>query len=218
MVFGICIRPVNKTRVLILDDHTILRQGLHRLLGAEPDMDMKLGCSSVGEALMIVAAGLVDVVLLDLDLGAERGVDFLAQARRNGFRGPVLVLTAGVPKEEKAVLESLGISGILLKDASVNQLAERVREAVGAPPRSQANPVPEAHGGLRSDLAKPFTTREAAALRLVVEGRANKEIAGDLDCSEAVVKAVLQQLFRKTGTHTRSQLVRVALEHHRDLL
>ena len=65
---------------------------------------------------------------------------------------------------------------------------------------------------------KPFTPRETAALRLVVEGRANKEIAGELNCSEAVVKAVLQQLFRKTGTHTRSQLVRIALESHPDML
>lgn len=204
---------MKKTRVLVLDDHTILRQGLAGLLNAEPDMEMKLGCGSVGEALLILAAGLADVVLLDLDLGTERGADFLAQARRNGFKGPVLVLTAGVSKEERVVLENLGISGILLKDASVNQLAERVREAVGAP--SPPLPAPEPP---RPELVKPFTARESATLRLVVEGRANKEIAGELECSEAVVKGVLQQLFRKTGTHTRSQLVRVALEYHRDLL
>ena len=209
---------MKKARILILDDHTILRQGLSGLLSAEPDMEMKLGCGSVGEALLVVGAGLVDVVVLDLDLGAERGVDFLAQVRRNGFRGPVLVLTAGVSREERTVLESLGISGIVLKDASVNQLAERVREAIGAPPRPEANPSLEAIGGPCAAPAKPFTPREAAALRLVVEGRANKEIAGEFDCSEAVVKAVMQQLFRKTGTHTRSQLVRVALEYHRDLL
>jgi DNA-binding NarL/FixJ family response regulator len=210
------IKIVKKTRILILDDHTILRQGLAGLLNAEPDMEMKVGCGSVGEALLIVAAGLVDAVLLDLDLSAERGVDFLAQARRNGFQGPVLVLTAGVSKEEKALLESLGISGILFKDASVNQLAERVREAVGAPPRPEPRPSLEAIGASRAEPAKPFTPREAATLLLVVEGRANKEIAGELDCSEAIVKAVMQQLFRKTGTHTRSQLVRVALEYHRD--
>jgi two-component system nitrate/nitrite response regulator NarL len=208
---------VKKTRILILDDHTILRQGVAGLLNAEPDMEMKLGCGSVGEALLIVAAGLVDVVLLDLDLGTERGTDFLAQARRNGFKGPVLVLTAGVTQEEEALLEQLGVSEILKKDSSVNQLAERVREAAGGSslqPTVRQTPAV----GLPNVGARPFTQREAATLRLVVEGLANKEIAGELDCSEAVVKGLMQQLFRKTGTHTRSQLVRVALEYHRELL
>jgi len=209
---------MKKTRVLILDDHTILRQGLARLLNAEPDMEMKVGCGSVGEALLIVAAGLVDVVVLDLDLGAERGVDFLLQARRNGFQGPVLVLTAGVSEADRRVLESLGVFEVLFKDASVDQLAERVREAVGAPTHPELDRSSEPIASQGAVPVKPFTPRELAALRLVVEGRANKEIAGDLNCSEAVVKAVLQQLFRKTGTHTRSQLVRVALESHPDML
>ena len=208
---------MSKARILILDDHTILRQGLFGLLSGEPDMEVTLGCGSVGEALLVVAAGLVDVVILDLDLGAERGTEFLAQARRNGFQGPVLVLTAGVSSEERTSLENLGISGIVFKDASVNHLADRVREAIGAPPRSEFASSRVAVAG-RVAIVKPFTAREVATLRLVIEGRANKEIAGELDCSEPVIKAVLQQLFRKTGTHTRSQLVRIALECHRDLL
>jgi two-component system nitrate/nitrite response regulator NarL len=63
---------------------------------------------------------------------------------------------------------------------------------------------------------KPLTPREAQVLRFVVEGHSNKEIAGEMDCSESAVKGILQQLFRKSGTGTRSQLVRVVLEQYRD--
>ena len=212
--------PTAKIRVLLLDDHTIFRQGVARLLNTEPDMELKLHCAQIGEALLIVAGGLVDVVLLDLDLGAEQGIDFLVQARKNGFAGPVLVLTAKVSKDEERVLLEEGASGILHKDSSVELLAERIREVSGAPPntglsRNQAMPA----GPLAPWAFKArFSARETMVLRMVVEGLANKQIATELGCTENVVKSVMQQLFRKTGTHTRSQLVRAALETYRDEL
>jgi len=204
-----------KIRVLLLDDHTIFRQGVARLLNSEPDLELKLHCARIGEALLAVAAGLVDVVLLDLDLGAERGTDFLAQVRKNGFEGPVLVLAAAVPEEEKAHLEAHGVSAILRKDASVELLAQHIRDAAGAP---QPAPHPENTAPPAASGARPFSARESIVLRMVVEGMANKEIAAELSCTENVVKSVVQQLFRKTGTNTRSQLVRAALESHRDQL
>jgi DNA-binding NarL/FixJ family response regulator len=206
-------RP-RKTRILIVDDHTILRQGITRLLNTEPDIEVAATSGSVGEALIIVAAGMADVVVLDIDLGPERGTEFLVQVRRNGFTGPVLVLTAGVSEEETEILKAHGVSTFLLKDSSVDQLANHIRTAVGNPIPIQAG-SPQPADGLAGGEVKRFTAREARALRLVVEGMSNKEIAAELDSSEPVVKSVLQQLFRKTGTHTRAQLVRVALEQHR---
>jgi len=199
-----------KTRVLLLDDHTIFRQGVARLLNAEPDLELNLHTGAVGEALMMVAGGHADIVLLDLDLGQERGIDFLAQARHNGFPGPVLVLTAGVSPQEEEVLRRYGIAGILRKDMSVDALAERIREAVGVPAVEGIGIVP-----IR-ETVKQLTGREASVLRLVVEGLQNKEIGGELGCTEAAVKGTLQQLFHKTGTRMRSQLVRFALEHYRN--
>ena len=201
---------MKKTRVLLLDDHTIFRQGVARLLNAEPDLELNLHTGAVGEALMMVAGGCVDIVLLDLDLGQERGIDFLAQARHNGFPGPVLVLTAGVSPQEEEVLRRYGIAGILRKDMSVDALAERIREAVGVPAVEGIGIVP-----IR-ETVKQLTGREALVLRLVVEGLQNKEIGGELGCTEAAVKGTLQQLFHKTGTRMRSQLVRFALEHYRN--
>ena len=201
---------MKKTRVLLLDDHTIFRQGVARLLNAEPDLELNLHTGAVGEALMMVAGGYADIVLLDLDLGQERGIDFLAQARHNGFPGPVLVLTAGVSPQEEEVLRRYGIAGILRKDMSVDALAERIREAAGVPAVEGIGIVP-----IREPV-KQLTEREAVVLRLVVEGLQNKEIGGELGCTEAAVKGTLQQLFHKTGTRMRSQLVRFALEHYRN--
>lgn len=198
---------MKKIRLLLLDDHTIFRQGVARLLNAEPDMELNLHTGSVGEALTMVTGGYADLVILDLDLGQQRGIDFLAQARTK-FAGPVLVLAAGVSLQEEEALRRYGIAGILLKDMSVDKLAERIRDAVGAP----------AVAGIETERQplKHLTEREAMVLRLVVEGLENKEIAGRLGSSEASVKGILQQLFHKTGSRMRSQLVRFALEHYRN--
>jgi two-component system nitrate/nitrite response regulator NarL len=199
-----------KTRVLLLDDHPIFRHGVARLLNGEPDLELNLHTGKVGEALLMLTAGRADIVLLDLDLGQERGVDFLAQARQNGFSGPVLVLTAGVSAAEEEVLRRYGIAGILRKDVSVDTLVEHIREAVGAPAVERIAAMPG------RPPVKQLTGREAMVLRLVVEGRENKEVGAELGCTEAAVKGILQQLFHKTGTRMRSQLVRFALEHYRN--
>jgi two-component system, NarL family, nitrate/nitrite response regulator NarL len=211
--------PDHKIRILLLDDHTIFRQGLVRLLRTQPDLDLPLHCGSVGEALLGLAAVPPDLVLLDVDLGTESGIDFLAQARRNGFHGPVLVLTAGVSENEEQLLQSQGISGILRKDVSIDVLTERIRELAriqtdaGSPSSSIASP--NRSGGKRP---KPLTSREVEVLRLLLEGLATKQIAHELSCTESSVKGIIQQLFHKSGTATRSQLVRAALEQYRDEL
>jgi two-component system, NarL family, nitrate/nitrite response regulator NarL len=205
-----------KIRILLLDDHTIFRQGLVNLLSNQPDLDLPLHCGSIGEALLGLTAAAPDIVLLDIDLGAESGVDFLVQARRNGFRGPVLVLTAEISRNEEELLQSKGISGILRKDVSVEVLASRIREAAGVQQRYDlAIPGATARDSLPK-RQKVLTAREIEVLRLILEGHANKQIAYELECSESSVKGIIQQLFQKSGTRTRSQLVRATLEQYRD--
>src|SRR4051794_21936009 len=112
-----------KIRILLIDDHTIFRQGLAKLLNAQPDLELRFHCGSVGEALLLLAAGVSDIVLLDVDLGAERGIDLLTRARQNGFQVPVLLLTGGVSTGEEQLLRNQGILGILRKDVSIEVLA-----------------------------------------------------------------------------------------------
>jgi len=216
--FGIrTVLPVadKKIRVLLLDDHTIFRQGLVNLLNNQPDLDLPLHCGSVAEALIGLAAAAPDVVLLDVDLGLESGIDFLAQARRNGFQGPVLVLTASISRHEEELLQNNGISGILRKDVSIDVLTARIREAAGT---HGDFGIPGDSGDALSGAKrqKALTSREVEVLRLILEGHANKQIAHELECSESSVKGIIQQLFHKSGTRTRSQLVRATLEQYRD--
>jgi two-component system nitrate/nitrite response regulator NarL len=209
-------RADKKIRILLLDDHTIFRQGLVKLLSNQPDLDLPVHCGSIGEALVGLTAASPDIVLLDIDLGAESGVEFLAEARRTGFQGPVLVLTAEISKHEEELLQSNGISGILRKDVSIDVLAARIRETAGIQQHGDlAIPGIAAHDAFPK-RPKALTAREIEVLRLVVEGHANKQIAHELGCSESSVKGILQQLFQKSGTRTRSQLVRATLEQYRD--
>ena len=211
---------MDKIRLLVVDDHALFRQGLVRLLGAERDFEIVGDCASVEEGLEILGRRPVDVVLLDVDLGAGRGTELLIQARRRGLASRVLVVTAGLEDAEAAQLVREGAAGIFFKHGSMAVLAKSIRRVmegeasidqrllsslVGLPP---SRPEGERRAAL--------TDRERDVLRGVFEGQANKEIAAHIGISESAVKGVLQQLFHKTGVRTRSQLVRIALERYRD--
>lgn len=196
--------------MLLVDDHTVFRQGLAHLINSQPDLELRLHCGSVREGLVLLGSGVVDVVLLDVDLGPERGIDFLARARRNGFQGPVLILTAGISQDQEQSLRMHRISGVMRKDVSIETLATNIHRVVDQ--LSCESPVLHTEGAVRPQ--KTLTTRETEVLRLVMEGYANKEIAAELGCSEPAVKGIIQQLFHKSGTRTRSQLLRVVLEQY----
>ncbi len=209
-------------RLLLLDDHTLFREGLSRLLAEEPDLLVAAQCGSSEQALRALAAGPPpDLILLDFDLGEENGFHFLNQARARGFTGKVLLVTAGMsPGDQVRALEA-GASGLFLKHAPPTELVRAIRAAMRGEALLSAAAVALLLETARAEEARrapPFqlSPRERAVLRGVFAGLANKEIAAQLEISEGYVKAVLQQLFGKTGVRTRAQLVRIALEHHLD--
>lgn len=200
---------------MILDDHALFRESVARLLSVEPDFEVVGHFGTVNEALELVTTQPVDLVMLDLDLGSERGSDFLTRARARGFAGHVLIVAAGVSDPEAADLIRDGAVGIFLKQSSPEHLPKSIRKIMAgelwldqkylkALLQHPAQPAP--------GRQEQFTERQKDILRAVLEGLANKEIAVKLGISEASVKASLQQVFNKTGVRTRSQLVRFALE------
>jgi two-component system, NarL family, nitrate/nitrite response regulator NarL len=210
-------------RLLILDDHALFREGVSRLLQAEAGLEVVAHCGSITEALRALKSdGAIDVVLLDLDLGQERGTELLQHLQRAQFAGKVLLVTADVSENEIPQLIRKGIGGIFLKHGSPASLIQGIRDiADGKALFDQEmlrrafdeNSVAKADQG-RANL----TERERQVLAFVFEGQGNKQIAARLQISETAVKASLQQLFAKTGVRTRGQLVRVALEQYRDQL
>jgi len=206
--------------LLLLDDHTLFRESASRLLAAEPGFEVAAHCGTIGEALQILRRKAIDVVLLDFDLGESDGRQFLRLAKEEGFQGKVLVVTAGVDAGVAAELIRSGISGVFRKHDSAALLAQAIRDVMAGKVWLDRDQLQTA---LNSEAAVPgetrsrrFTEREQQVLSYVFEGLANKEIAARIGVSESSVKATLQQLFCKTGVRTRSQLVRIVLEQHRD--
>ena len=205
-------------RVLIVDDHTLFRESLSRLLEADTECKIIGACASAEEALKIVVQEQVDLVLLDYDLGEESGTEFLDQRKRPGFSGPVLMITGGV--SDRVMLHALdnGAAGVFLKSSPLAELIQAIRRVMKGETWIDPGLVKALIAGARekgrNENSESLTTRERSVLRCVFEGLSNKEIAQQLGISEGSVKATLQQLFTRTGVRTRSQLVRIAVERH----
>jgi two-component system, NarL family, nitrate/nitrite response regulator NarL len=207
-------------RILLVDDHALFRESVARLLQSEPGFEVVADCGSVAEGLRVVKSREIDVVLLDLDLGSERGTDLLDNLRAERFKGKILVVTAGVEEREIPSLLRKGVSGVFMKHSSPAWLVQGIREAMqGRAPFGQdllrEAMESEERLGTRQTAAR-LTAQERRVLSFIFEGLANKQIADRLGISESAVKASLQQLFAKTGVRTRSQLVHIALEQYRD--
>jgi len=208
--------------ILLLDDHALFRESVGRLLAAEPGFHVAAHCGTIKEALDVLKQKPIDVVLLDFDLGEHGGTEFVRLAATQGFKGKILIVTAGVDQGAATELIRSGISGVFLKRDSAALLAQGIRDVMAGKVWLDQEQLQTA---LRTEVVPPqenrtktFTEREQQVLSCVFEGLANKEIAARIGVSESSVKATLQQLFSKTGVRTRSQLVRIVLEQHRDQL
>ena len=208
--------------ILLVDDHALFRESVARLLSAEPGFKVIAHCGSIETALQTLRQRHVDVILLDFDLGEREGTQFVRLAKEQGFGGKVLIVTAGVVDSEAAELIRNGVSGIFMKHDSAALLAQGIRDVMAGKVLFGQELLQRAMSTgakTRSESQnEPFTERERQVLSYIFEGLTNKEIAGRIGVSESSVKAILQQLFSKTGVRTRSQLVRVALEQYRDQL
>ncbi len=213
---------MTRLRVLLVDDHLLFREGLSRLLAEEPDLLVAGQCSSGEQALALIASGeSPDLVLLDFDLGEGNGFGFLERARAAGFAGKILMVTAGMSPGETMRAIDAGAAGLFLKHAPPAELIAAMRKVMRGEPLLSPAALAGLKAAARGEEARRapqllLSDRERAVLRGVFAGLANKEIAASLQMSEGYVKAVLQQLFAKTGVRTRSQLVRIALEHRVD--
>jgi two-component system, NarL family, nitrate/nitrite response regulator NarL len=207
-------------QILLLDDHALFRESVGRLLSAEPGFELVAHCGTIDEALQILSRKPVDLVLLDFDLGESDGREFLRAVKDQGFKGRILLVTAGVDPAVVPELIRAGISGIFRKHDSAALLAQGIREVMAGKvwldqQQLQSALAPNAAAVTHARTQK-FTERERQVLSFVFEGLANKEIAARIAVSEASVKSTLQQLFSKTGVRTRSQLVRIVLEQYRE--
>lgn len=212
--------PAAKIRVLIVDDHEMFREGLARTLEKEIDFAVAGLCASVPEALALLD-DTIAVVLLDVDLGRGRALEFVEAARKTSFTGRVLVLTAGISGPEAVQLIHAGVAGIMHKQHSVQALCNNVRRVAAGESYIEPDYLTPLFRSV--DRNRPVTKprlneRDRVVLRAIFQGQTNKIIAKGLGISESAVKASIRQLFEKLGAGTRAQAVKVALEQYRDEL
>ena len=210
------------TRLLIVDDHVMFREGLIRMFERETDFKVVGHYASATEAVRSLDEARPDVILLDVDLGPERAMHFMTAAKGTGFGGRILVVTAGISELEAVQLIQAGVAGILHKQNSTEVLCNTIRQiARGDVCLEKTYLEPLFRSVARSQTAvrtTRLTERDKTVLRCTLQGLSNREIADKLNISEAAVKASLRQVFGKLNVRTRAQAVKVALEQYRDQL
>lgn len=201
-------------RVLIVDDHPVVRQGLRALLGVQD------GFSIVGEAndglsaLSLAASLRPHIVLLDLKLPEMDGIEVLKSLRSS--RARVLVLTSATEPERARQAMQAGAAGVLYKDIDPDALVRAIRSVHDGNlllAAEAARVLLQGGGGNRSDA---LTSREREVLARLAEGRSNREIARLLQISEKTVKAHVSSVLAKLGVQDRTQAAVYAVRHGGD--
>lgn len=199
--------PADMIRVLIVDDHPIVREGIAALIERQSDMIAVGEASNGAEAIEGFAALLPDVVLMDVQMPGMDGIAAVEAIRRVCARAAILMLTT-YPGDAQAVRAiRAGAAGYLLKNSIRKELLDAIR-SVHAGRRTVSPDI--AHALAVHALDERLSERELAILRLVAEGQPNKQIAWHLGVSIDTIKANLKQLFAKLGVDDRTHAVTVA--------
>jgi DNA-binding NarL/FixJ family response regulator len=206
-------------RVLVADDHAIVRTGIRHVLEGEPGFEVVAEASTGTEAVALALALRPDVAVLDISMPGLTGIQAAAELRRASLETRVLILS--MHDNTEYVLESLraGVHGYLLKDGAAAELGDAIRavcrgESFFSPPvayRLGAVVRGEVGGGAAEVLAQ-LTARERQVLVGVARGQTNKQMAQELGISHRTVESHRESLMRKLGVYTVAGLTRIALE------
>ena len=193
-------------RIVIADDHAVVRAGLAQLLGTFPDVELVGAASDGEEAVALCADRSPDVVLMDLEMPVLDWIGATARIRAAQPAVAVVVLTSFSDRERILRALDAGAAGYLLKDAEPDELGKAIRAAA----RGEAPLDPKAARALLSSragtgAAAALSERERQVLAMVAEGLPNKVIARRLSISEKTVKAHLTSVFRQIGVTDRTQ-------------
>lgn len=202
-----------KVRVLIADDHTVVRTGLRALLASDPAIKVIADVADAGAAVERSRIGDVDVVLMDLRFAGDATAGVRATARIRELTDPpqVLVLTSHDTDADILGAIAAGACGYLLKDAGPDELLGAVRAAAAGESALSPTVAATLMGRLR-DPGPVLTDRETEVLRAVAGGATNRQAAASLHVSEATVKTHLVHVFGKLGVTSRTAAVARARE------
>src|SRR3954469_24289448 len=196
-----------RANVLVVDDHALLRTGVANIINQESDLHVIAEASNGLEAVEAFERHHPDVTLLDLRMPVMEGVEAVRQIRELDPRARVIVLTTYDTDDEIARALKAGAKAYVLKDISADDLIGCIRDVLAG----KTYLAPSAAAKLAEGVTHvQLTPREMAALRLMADGKANKQIATALSISERTVKTHLGHLFEKLGVTSRTEAVKVA--------
>jgi len=208
----------SKIRILIADDHPTLREGLRRLLEAEPDLQVIGEATNGLEVLHRVQELKPDIMLLDLKMPHKSGLEALSDLKEV-YKGKTLLFTAEIQASQIVEAIHLGAHGVVFKDAATRLLIESVRTVMAGGYWVGTQSVPNLLEYLQSEIKEAnrkkfgLTARELEIVSTVVAGLSNKEIAQHFKLSEDTVKHHLSNIFDKLGVSTRLELALFAVNH-----
>lgn len=206
-------------KVALVDDHMVVHDGIRAMTERTPDLHFMWAASSGEELLAKLQHEVPDVLLLDLRLGSENGFALCKRVRRERPAICILIFTAFGDLELLQASVHAGASGYVLKDVSTQGLPEIIRHAFREgsyfDPRLAGKVVLETFGGPATAAPRRLLSeREIEIIRLIAEGKANREIATLLHLSPHTIKFHISKLMRDFGVSRRAELVRIAFDRH----
>jgi DNA-binding NarL/FixJ family response regulator len=215
--------PTNAIRVLLIDDHVVMRTALRALIDSQPGLTVVGEAATRAEALLLAGRERPAIILLDLDLGNERGLTLLPELLDAASDARVIVLTGVRDVEEYRQAVQLGALGLVQKEQALDTLIHAIERVHAGDawlaPRlvarvlsEPASTLPQVVAPDSSKLAS-LTNREREVVELICDGLKNKGIGERLCISEATVSHHLTSIFNKLGTTTRFELITYAYRH-----
>jgi DNA-binding NarL/FixJ family response regulator len=199
-------------RLVIVDDHPVVRDGLRGMFAGDPDFDVVGEAADGGEAVAVVGAVTPDVVLMDLRMPHVDGVAAITKLRENGSTARILVLTTYDTDSDVLPAIKAGATGYLLKDTPRSELVRAVRSAARGEAVLSPSVATRLLGQVRAPGSEALSPRELEVLNLIARGSTNKEAAAKLFISEATVKTHLLHVYAKLGVNDRAAAVAAAFE------
>jgi len=211
---------MQKIKVLLADDHTLVRQGLHTLLAVEPDITVIAEADTGRKAVQLAKSHQPDVVIMDIAMPLLNGLEATRQIVREVPKSRILLLSSYNDEEYVHQLTEAGAAGYLLKQTAANELITAIREvhrgnayfspAISRRLLDQCRLVFQNGSAIRN-RNDTLTSRESEVLQLIAEGLANKQIAAELCISIKTVEKHRQQVMNKLEIHDVASLTRFAL-------